>query len=256
MSSQEHFDTNSRITYSKRKKYQNDQTSIKTEDRNFSRYEKVKKGNTKCKIIRFIVLLVLLLINAAIIFFLLYLTFNKYIHELKCKSGYFRPDDEKENQKCKQCTVNNCETCIGNKTLDYCIKCQSEYEPVYLNNIIKFCTDYNNIECLKYNINTNECESCNDGYYLAFYSETKKKCRKCLINNCKKCFGSTLSHICNECQNGYFIPQDDETKQNCVKCSVENCEKCIGIKTFNMCLHCLPGYKSKTKNNMITSCEL
>ena len=83
------------------------------------------------------------------------------------------PEFNRGSQDCKKCTVENCEKCIGNKTLDFCIKCQKGFKPIYKNVIIEYCNNSNNDEFSVYN-NTNESEICNDGYFLSFYNETKK----------------------------------------------------------------------------------
>ena len=257
MSTKEIFETNSKANYYRRNEYTNKENISKIEDKSLISNEKneiEKKTKMKKNIIRFIIVLLLLLINAFIIFFFLYYLINKYINEKKCNSGYFRPEDDEAYQKCKKCSIDNCERCIGNKTLDFCIKCENGYEPVYLNNIIKYCTSYNNIDCSQFDINSNECKVCHDGYFLAFYNETKKKCKKCSIDNCSKCFGSTLFYKCIACENGYFIPQDDESKQNCKKCSIQNCGECVGTKSLDMCISCLPDYVPKKENNIIINC--
>ena len=63
--------------------------------------------------------------------------------------------------------------------------------------------------------------------------------------NCKKCFGSIISHICISCIDGYYIPFDDKSRQNCKKCSDDNCIQCIGTKSFDICISCKNSYKLK-----------
>ena len=155
----------------------------------------------------------------------------------KCEPGYYLPY-EKAEKDCKKCSVDNCQICIGNETIDFCLKCQPGFKSIYKNKMIQFCVDPTKSECQIYNNITKECELCNNGYFLAFFNETKKVCSICSIENCLKCFGSTKSHICINCQNGYFIPSDDKYRKTCKKYSEENCLECIGTQTLDISTSC------------------
>ena len=267
--SEENFETKHKVAIHKKKQIKNQY--IKNNDKKIKNKEadnkKIKKNKETDDInnqkIRYIILLIsLFIVIFLIIFEIIYIGF---IHEknkntkVNCNSGFFMPEDEKSNKNCKKCRVNNCEKCLGNKTLDFCLNCKSGYKPIYENEngIIKYCyfdnEEYEN--CLLYNDIKNECEFCNADYFLAQYSETKKKCRICSIENCIKCFGSTLSHLCINCKSGYFVPSDDKYRQRCQKCTVNNCEKCVGIRTYDICYSCYPGFNPIYDNSIIIKCS-
>ena len=39
------------------------------------------------------------------------------------------------------------------------------------------------------------------------------------------------------CESGYFLPEDSNSKK-CEKCSLDNCEKCFGMIKVNICQEC------------------
>lgn len=206
---------------------------------------------------RYIIIYLLFLIIALLLILEIIYTYNKYKNnsiKKKCNSGYYLPDLEEGNPDCKKCSIENCEECAGNNTLDFCISCQTGFNPIYHNGIIKSCKNDVNEKCFEYNNDINQCKICNTGYFLAFHSEIEKKCEMCSIENCSKCFGSTVSHICIKCNDGYYIPSDDKTRKNCKKCDIENCEKCIGMKYFNICISCLSGFTPQYKDDKIIKC--
>ena len=41
------------------------------------------------------------------------------------------PEFNRGSQACKKWSVRNCEKYTGNKTLDFCIKCQKGFKPIY-----------------------------------------------------------------------------------------------------------------------------
>ena len=88
-------------------------------------------------------------------------------YNINCSSGYYLSND---NTTCKKCSVNNCEKCNDdNGKNNICISCLKPFNPIYENNIIKFCehicsiTDDNS--CLSYD-KFNKCSSCEKGYKL------------------------------------------------------------------------------------------
>ena len=206
---------------------------------------------------RYIIIYLIFLIIVLLLFIEIIYSYNIYKNNpirKKCISGYFLPDLEKGNPDCKKCSIENCEKCAGNNTLDFCIKCQSGFKPIYHNGIIKSCKNDQNEKCFEFNSDINQCKTCNVGYFLAFYNEMEKKCEMCSIENCSKCYGSAFSHICIKCNDGYYIPNEDKARKNCEKCNVENCEKCIGMKSFNICISCLSGFNAQYKDDTIIKC--
>ena len=94
---------------------------------------------------------------------------------LKCKTGYFIPDDSNDKLLCEKCSLNNCQTCQGNKNNDICTLCENNYEPELENNIIKFCKSPENENCqigegekclTCSETEKNKCGSCNPSYKL------------------------------------------------------------------------------------------
>ena len=112
-----------------------------------------------------LLLLIIILIMGIIIFLILYYirnnnNNNSYYIQKNCDSGYYYPNNDNINQKCKQCSINGCEKCYGNNITNICISCKNDYIPIYENNKIKYCKypfDDEEIEkCLEYDIN-NQC---------------------------------------------------------------------------------------------------
>ena len=222
-----------RRTINNNKKNEYNKISESTPDycsENFKKKEIVKKINHK-----YLVMYVLLTVFIFIVIFgFLYIDINSNKNKnnnskTKCGSGFYIPEDDEASQSCQKCTIENCEKCVGNKYLNFCTECKVGFQPIYKNEmVIKYCKDnsnsYSNENCLELYENSDDCKLCKSGYFLSFYTETKKQCKVCSINKCQQCFGSVLSDICLKCSNGYFIPDDDLTKQRCQKCSTKNCE--------------------------------
>ena len=118
------------------------------------------------------------------------------------------------------------------------------------------------------------CESCNDGYYLPRL-EFPTFCKKCSIENCKKCNNELVCeecedkltfvngkcmkvcedsdyancekcrteenkiHQCEYCKQGYFL---DEDEVNCLKCDIDNCKTCLNKKNEAVCGSCEENY--------------
>lgn len=115
------------------------------------------------------------------------------------------------------------------------------------------------------------CESCNDGYFLPRL-EFPTYCKKCSIENCKKCINDLVCnecedkltfvngkcvkacddencekcrteedkiHQCEKCKVGYFL---DEDEVNCLKCDVDNCKTCLNKKNQAVCDSCEENY--------------
>ena len=89
----------------------------------------------------------------------------------KCKSGYYVPDNSENKSICEKCSLENCQSCHGNKNSDICDLCENNYESELENGIIKQCKK-NNCEigegekCLTCSDIDNKCGSCNPSYEL------------------------------------------------------------------------------------------
>ena len=96
---------------------------------------------------------------------------------IKCKEGFYLPNDSTEN-KCKKCTIENCSECSGSKEFDICTSCMESFTPIYdkkkrIKSCIKKCQTGKEEKCLTCNSKM-ECSSCNPGYKLEE--------GKCIIN--------------------------------------------------------------------------
>lgn len=170
----------------------------------------------------------------------------------KCKDGYFLIDDEcikkceiGENEKCnscneqypqfcqscneknflpnkysticKKCEIDNCLECIGNNSYTQCIKCANNF--ILSGGIcLKNCEIGENNKCLKYNEEPgkiNQCNLCNDGYYLPEYNKTQ--CQKCLLNGCMTCSGNSIENNWTKCENNLSAIYQNGTIISCIK---------------------------------------
>ena len=84
-----------------------------------------------------------------------------------------------------------------------------------------------------------------------------KKKTPCIIGEeekCKTC--KEDSNECLTCNPGYFIPDDEEKlKYECQKCSVPNCSLCNGTKLSNTCYSCKYYLEPLIRNDKIISCD-
>ena len=88
----------------------------------------------------------------------------------ECPIAFYLTRDNKGNQICKACSINNCEICQENENNDICKSCISPFVPIYVNNIISNCEKSCEIgegsKCSICNGKTNKCSACNKGYKL------------------------------------------------------------------------------------------
>ena len=83
-----------------------------------------------------------------------------------CKPGFFLPEeDNMEEKQCKKCSTFGCEKCYGNKTIDYCDTCFSDYISKYINNTL-FCSIELDENCINYDSITFKCFLCKNNYTL------------------------------------------------------------------------------------------
>ena len=96
---------------------------------------------------------------------------NEYIPEtelsFKCEPGFFLPEQYniKDLEECKKCSVFGCENCYGNKTIDYCESCFSDYIPKSINDTL-ICTIELDENCINYDNLTFICFLCKEDYIL------------------------------------------------------------------------------------------
>ena len=126
-------------------------------------------------------------------------------------------DTEPSKTLCKKCELENCEKCYGVISSSICISCKSPFIPIYdSNNRIILCDTQcetgEGEKCKSCNEQGNQCSSCISGYYIPTDDEIKKNCKKCSINNCKECYGDSISNTCHICEDPfkliYYIDQD------------------------------------------------
>ncbi|XP_043916788.1 proprotein convertase subtilisin/kexin type 5-like isoform X2 [Protopterus annectens] len=118
-------------------------------------------------------------------------------------------------------------------------------------------------DCLHYFIKfKNHTRTCVAGCPPGFFSDDKKRCKKCW-SNCETCVGSH-SDQCTSCKEGYHLNEEtnncvvscpenfylDQSKNSCKRCN-ENCKKCIAFKT---CTECKQGM-SLQDSKCIVKCD-
>ncbi len=92
--------------------------------------------------------------------------------------------------------------------------------------------------------------------FIIIYLNKKKK-SSCVIGEEEKCKTCKKdSNECLSCNPGYFIPDDEEKiKYECQKCSIENCNFCNGTKLSNICHSCKYYLEPLIRNEKIVSCD-
>ena len=144
----------------------------------------------------------------------------------------------------------NCEKCGGSKETLICIKCKTNYELINNQCIKSKCNLGENEKCLScQNIKgkENECQKCNEGYYLPTNGKNTNQCLKCKIEGCKTCDNNGN---CLECKL-YYEPIFDKNNKTIVNCNLlcdlgkeEKCSTCETEKAKkSQCGSCNLGYK-------------
>ena len=218
-----------------------------------------------------------------------------------CNPGYYLPSDEENRKMCKKCSDINdkCEECYGTKNSVKCLSCKNGYIPSYnnKNEILECnlpCTTGPDYSCKTCDMEKNQCNSCNDGYYLPSDDFYKLKCKKCtdIVKNCKECHGELNSvtcdyflvedklkcgltcqigknekcltcnydkNQCNSCNKKYYLPSDDYSKLECKRCDdlIDYCEECFGTLERITCTKCMENYfLFKDENTQMSICKL
>ena len=172
---------------------------------------------------------------------------------LTCNDGYYLPFDANNREKCFSCNIiAHCSSCFGIINNIICSSCLSGY---YLENnecknekeIIQICTIGENQLCKKCNSNENlknECEDCNEGYYLPSDAQNRSFCENCnKIKGCIECSGTKINPICSKCLNGYNLANNNCIEELCVIGEKEKCKSCRKeIERKKECETCNDGY--------------
>ena len=135
---------------------------------------------------------------------------------INCNDGYYLPTDDLYKLKCKKCTeiVTNCNECHGKINTVTCDDFVKENIIIPPTKCGWNCETGINEKCLTCNEEKNQCNTCNNGYYLPTDDNVKLECKKCsnLIENCIECYGSTYSITCTKCLNNYILIYDQNKK--------------------------------------------
>ena len=209
---------------------------------------------------------------------------------LTCNEGFYLPYYELDNKVCLPCNIiEHCISCYGEKDYIFCSLCESGYEleeNKCQKKVVKNCIIGEKEKCRECShILKDQCESCNEGYFLPEDGQNKSKCEKCDLDGCLQCFGTKRKYIClkckegynfkngfceeetcsigeNEkcvscrteigrkkecltCNEGYFLPEDEQNKNKCERCDLDECLQCSGTKDNKKCLKCKEGYNIK-----------
>ena len=170
-----------------------------------------------------------------------------------CNDGYYLPFNSLNREKCLPCNiVDNCVSCIGNENNIFCFSCKSgfnlnnnkcekvevfpEFCKIGENELCKSCKSENNLR--------NECDTCNEGYYLATDSEKKFACDNCnKIKFCIECYGTMKNPVCLKCQDGYKLENNSCLEKTCIIGTDDKCKACKKETGKKMeCETCNEGY--------------
>ena len=158
----------------------------------------------------------------------------------ECNEGYYLPIDKTPNFKCESCgKIENCISCNGTLNLPTCNKCEIGFTLISNKCEKKSCVIGDNEKCLSCRDYSEECLSCNEGYFLPEDSIDKTKCIKCQLDGCKACSGNIMNNICTEC---FKNPQIKEGKIIFCK-EQEQIDNCSKLDYNNKCISCNKGYK-------------
>ncbi|KAL4512338.1 hypothetical protein ABPG72_005340 [Tetrahymena utriculariae] len=150
-----------------------------------------------------------------------------------CGMSQYLPTD---SEICTSCPT-GCTQC-NNQGL--CSQCRQGFKYDSVNKICQKCSD---IHCLNCDINIQQCQDCQFGYFYnkninkcildcqngQYYDSIKGQCIECPIK-CKTCVNKD---ICSNCEKGFYIDQNNQCSQcsaNCTSCSI-NSENCFSCKS-------------------------
>lgn len=163
----------------------------------------------------------------------------------KCNEGYYLPTDKNDNFKCESCKkISNCASCEGSLNNPVCNKCEEGFKLISNECKQLLCERGMNEKCLHCNMEkdkTNECLSCNSGYFIPDNAEDRTKCVKCSLEGCKTCSGTLGSEKCIQCLNEPFMINGEI--KTCSSCQIGSGENCLSCDKDNKCKTCNNGYK-------------
>ena len=186
--------------------------------------------------------------------------YNEKLMLLNCSEGYHVENDscvENCYPLCLNCSEyseksydQKCDSCIDGFELDDNHNCRCPQGSQIKGRKCEECGTENN--CKTFIINSCDCETCNESYYL-----NGSKCEPC-DSNCKSC--SINATNCIGCENNYFLE-----KNHCYKCTEcketdsQTC-KCQSCKDgfyldFYQCKECENNCKTCENANECSSCD-
>ena len=154
----------------------------------------------------------------------------------RCNEGYYLPIDQSPNLKCESCKkIENCISCNGAFNFPTCNECEIGFKKCGK----KPCIIGTNEKCKSCKYESEECLSCNEGYFLPEDSNDKTKCTKCQLKGCKTCSGNIIYNQCSEC---FEYPEIKYGK--IILChDKENTDHCSYFDINNNCIFCVRYYK-------------
>ena len=141
-----------------------------------------------------------------------------------CNEGYYLPSNAENKSYCETCNkIKGCIECSGTKENPICSKCLNGFKLEDNICIEELCNIGENEKCKSCRNETErkkECATCNEGYYL--FGEENYECRKCSINNCKKCSGKIYEEKCEECSDNFILKDNSclfpcQEYKNCIE---------------------------------------
>ena len=84
---------------------------------------------------------------------------------INCDPGYYLPEGNNLENKCKKCSLFGCEICHGDESINYCDSCFSKYILHYIDINSFICVECEN-NCLECDQITSKCLKCEDEYLL------------------------------------------------------------------------------------------
>ena len=177
---------------------------------------------------------------------------------LLCNDGYYLPIHSNNKTVCTSCSVkDHCIKCSGQDSFVLCHECEQGY--ILKNNLCEKETETNPdkeeescilgldekcVSCSEETGKKNQCDKCNEGYYLPTDKNENLKCESCKkIANCASCEGSLENLQCNKCEEGFKLISNECRQSLCEKGMKEKCLQCNMEKDkSDECLSCNPGY--------------
>ena len=172
---------------------------------------------------------------------------------LTCNSGYYLPFNAINTERCSACNIiEHCLSCFGSTNSILCLSCGLGYN-LENNKCVKDkimlpnCTIGDNELCKVCNSNEdlrNECEACNEGFYLPVDAQNKSFCENCnKIENCIECSGIKNNPICSKCLNGFKLVNNSCIEELCIIGEKEKCKTCRNeLNRKKECGSCNEGY--------------